>query len=49
MIRGDLAALCRYSNSTDNDLDYWGLDYPPLSAYQVRAAGAAADHHRLGL
>ncbi|KAJ7531399.1 hypothetical protein O6H91_14G042300 [Diphasiastrum complanatum] len=23
-----------YKNTTDNDLEYWGLDYPPLSAYQ---------------
>lgn len=23
-----------YRNSTDNDLNYWGLDYPPLTAYQ---------------
>ncbi|KAA0203193.1 hypothetical protein HAZT_HAZT005819 [Hyalella azteca] len=22
-----------YTNSTDNDLLYWGLDYPPLTAY----------------
>lgn len=22
-----------YKNTTDNDLSYWGLDYPPLSAY----------------
>ena len=22
-----------YINSTDNDLNYWGIDYPPLSAY----------------
>lgn len=22
-----------YTNTTDNDLSYWGLDYPPLSAY----------------
>lgn len=26
----------RYKNSTKNDLSYWGLDYPPLSGYQVR-------------
>jgi len=25
----------RYRNSTANDLSYWGLDYPPLSGYQV--------------
>lgn len=24
---------CRYFNTTDNDLNYWGLDYPPLTAY----------------
>lgn len=23
-----------YVNTTDNDLRYWGLDYPPLTAYQ---------------
>jgi alpha-1,3-glucosyltransferase len=22
-----------YTNSSDNDLLYWGLDYPPLTAY----------------
>lgn len=22
-----------YTNSTENDLNYWGLDYPPLTAY----------------
>uniref|UniRef100_A0AC34R059 Alpha-1,3-glucosyltransferase n=1 Tax=Panagrolaimus sp. JU765 TaxID=591449 RepID=A0AC34R059_9BILA len=22
-----------YFNTTDNDLTYWGLDYPPLTAY----------------
>lgn len=22
-----------YKNTTDNDLEYWGLDYPPLTAY----------------
>uniref|UniRef100_A0A7S3DLB5 Alpha-1,3-glucosyltransferase n=1 Tax=Palpitomonas bilix TaxID=652834 RepID=A0A7S3DLB5_9EUKA len=22
-----------YKNTTDNDLQYWGLDYPPLTAY----------------
>ncbi len=27
--------MCRYTNTTDNDLNYWGLDYPPLSGYQV--------------
>lgn len=23
----------RYFNTSDNDLNYWGLDYPPLTAY----------------
>jgi len=23
-----------YRNSSSNDLSYWGLDYPPLTAYQ---------------
>lgn len=31
----------RYVNGTDNDLSYWGLDYPPLTAYQSWAHGAA--------
>jgi alpha-1,3-glucosyltransferase len=22
-----------YRNTTNNDLQYWGLDYPPLTAY----------------
>ncbi|XP_072998264.1 probable dolichyl pyrophosphate Man9GlcNAc2 alpha-1,3-glucosyltransferase [Typha latifolia] len=28
-----------YRNSSANDLSYWGLDYPPLSAYQSRFHG----------
>lgn len=28
-----------YVNTTDNDLDYWGLDYPPGSAYQSLVHG----------
>ena len=27
--------LCRYMQTSQNDLAYWGLDYPPMSAYQV--------------
>lgn len=27
---------CRYQETSDNPLGYWGLDYPPLSAYQAR-------------
>lgn len=30
-----LPHCCRYRQSPDNDLAYWGLDYPPLSGYQV--------------
>ncbi|KAL8161896.1 hypothetical protein V2J09_013385, partial [Rumex salicifolius] len=28
-----------YHNSTSNDLSYWGLDYPPLTAYQSYVHG----------
>ncbi|KAJ0978145.1 hypothetical protein J5N97_013619 [Dioscorea zingiberensis] len=28
-----------YRNTSSNDLAYWGLDYPPLSAYQSLAHG----------
>lgn len=28
-----------YFNSTDNDLMYWGLDYPPLTAYHSYLCG----------
>uniref|UniRef100_A0A6B2EB40 Alpha-1,3-glucosyltransferase n=1 Tax=Phlebotomus kandelakii TaxID=1109342 RepID=A0A6B2EB40_9DIPT len=31
-----------YKNSTDNDLMYWGLDYPPLTAYHSWMCGKAA-------
>lgn len=30
-----------YHNSTTNDLSYWGLDYPPLTAYQSYVHGLA--------
>lgn len=30
----NLPVLEWYRNSTRNDLSYWGLDYPPLTAYQ---------------
>lgn len=26
-------SIYRYLNTTNNDLNYWGLDYPPLTAY----------------
>ena len=28
-----------YVNSSRNDLNYWGLDYPPLTAYHSYAMG----------
>ncbi|XP_028857718.1 dolichyl pyrophosphate Man9GlcNAc2 alpha-1,3-glucosyltransferase isoform X2 [Denticeps clupeoides] len=35
-------ACPRYFNTTDNDLDYWGLDYPPLTAYHSLLCGHVA-------
>ncbi|XP_017883344.1 dolichyl pyrophosphate Man9GlcNAc2 alpha-1,3-glucosyltransferase isoform X1 [Ceratina calcarata] len=32
-----------YINTTDNDLQYWGLDYPPLTAYHSFALGYIAN------
>uniref|UniRef100_G3MSJ2 Alpha-1,3-glucosyltransferase n=1 Tax=Amblyomma maculatum TaxID=34609 RepID=G3MSJ2_AMBMU len=32
-----------YENSTDNDLLYWGLDYPPLTAYHSWICGKVAE------
>lgn len=34
-----------YINSTDNDILYWGLDYPPLTAYHSLILGQIA--HRI--
>lgn len=31
-----------YKNTPDNDLLYWGLDYPPLTAYHMFAMGKVA-------
>ena len=31
-----------YENTTDNDLLYWGLDYPPLTAYHSFLVGQIA-------
>lgn len=31
-----------YFNSSRNDLNYWGLDYPPLTAYHSWVAGQVA-------
>lgn len=33
-----------YENSTRNDLNYWGLDYPPLTAYHSWSMGWAAQY-----
>ncbi|XP_058452806.1 probable dolichyl pyrophosphate Man9GlcNAc2 alpha-1,3-glucosyltransferase [Malaya genurostris] len=32
-----------YRNTTDNDLQYWGLDYPPLTAYHSYLLGKWAE------
>lgn len=32
-----------YVNMTDNDLEYWGLDYPPLTAYHSLLLGYIAN------
>lgn len=34
-----------YSNTTDNDLSYWGLDYPPLTAYHMFLLGKCSQLH----
>lgn len=33
-----------YRNTTDNDLQYWGLDYPPLTAYHMFICGLASQY-----
>lgn len=33
-----------YRNTSDNDLMYWGLDYPPLTAYHTWIVGCVAQH-----
>ena len=34
----------RYGNSSGNDLKYWGLDYPPLTAYHSWVMGLISVH-----
>lgn len=34
-----LVSSFRYRNSSSNDLLYWGLDYPPLTAYHSWLCG----------
>lgn len=38
----NLNILDWYTNTTDNDLLYWGLDYPPLTAYHSFFLGSIA-------
>ncbi|XP_060663480.1 probable dolichyl pyrophosphate Man9GlcNAc2 alpha-1,3-glucosyltransferase [Drosophila nasuta] len=38
----NLDAKSWYTNGTHNDLQYWGLDYPPLTAYHSYLVGLAA-------
>ncbi|XP_023021267.2 ALG6 alpha-1,3-glucosyltransferase garnysstan [Leptinotarsa decemlineata] len=33
-----------YQQSKDNDLNYWGLDYPPLTAYHMYVCGKIAGY-----
>ena len=35
----DTPSLRRYRNTEQNDLQYWGLDYPPLTAYHSWVCG----------
>ncbi|VDM95061.1 unnamed protein product [Thelazia callipaeda] len=35
--------ISQYVNSSDNDLNYWGLDYPPLTAYHSWLLGTLAN------
>lgn len=39
----NLPASHWYENTTDNDLLYWGLDYPPLTAYHSFLVGKIAE------
>ena len=34
----------RYRNGTHNDLLYWGLDYPPLTAFHEYVMGKIAEY-----
>jgi alpha-1,3-glucosyltransferase len=34
--------MIRYFNTTHNDLQYWGLDYPPLTALVSMWCGRVA-------
>ena len=41
-ITTNLPASKWYTNTTDNDLNYWGLDYPPLTAYHMYLLGSVS-------
>jgi alpha-1,3-glucosyltransferase len=43
-ITTNLPAREWYHNTTNNDLQYWGLDYPPLTAYHSYMLGQIALH-----
>ena len=34
------SSFLRYFNTSQNNLEYWGLDYPPLTAYHSWLCGA---------
>ena len=42
-ITGNLPVDAWFRNSSDNDLLYWGLDYPPLTAYHSLVNGKVAE------
>jgi len=42
-ITTNLHRLDWYRNTTSNDLLYWGLDYPPLTAYFSWVVGKMSD------
>jgi hypothetical protein len=41
-ITTNLAVTEWYKDTTNNNLTYWGLDYPPLTAYHMYLCGAVA-------
>lgn len=41
-ITHNLPVLSWYRHSEENDLQYWGLDYPPLTAYHSKLMGFVA-------
>ncbi|KAK9874180.1 hypothetical protein WA026_002532 [Henosepilachna vigintioctopunctata] len=43
-ITTNLPVLDWYQNKTENNLEYWGLDYPPLTAYHMYLCGLFAKY-----